>query len=421
MISVLAALVLTATPPWATGQSRGEDLEISLVTFGPGDTLTEWWGHTALVVEDKAQREARLYNYGMFGFSTGFVHKFVQGRLEFWVEDTPYVVPTYRLYQSLNRSVRIQVLNLTPEQAVVLAQSLATNVLPENREYLYQHYTDNCSTRPRDLIDRAFGGQMLEASKQPGRMTIRHHTRRYSQVSPPMMLVLDYLQNDELDRPNTLKEEAFLPDELERQLDALQVTRADGSVVPAVAKKSTWFEAKREPTPQSAPSWTVWLVLVGGGVGLLALALGHLGRGGQRFPRVLLGLLHVLLGLTLGVFGLFLFLVGLFTDHTVAHRNENLFLVNPLHLALLPLGVMVIFGSESARNGLRRIWGLAAALSVLGVVLKVLPPFDQNNWNLIALFVPMNLAFALLWVLDERVRNDTGLRFDLKRKPMVKI
>ena len=47
--------------------------------------------------------------------------------------------------------------DLTPEEAMHVAKSLGTNVLPENRMYRYHHYNDNCSTRPRDIIDAAIG------------------------------------------------------------------------------------------------------------------------------------------------------------------------------------------------------------------------------------------------------------------------
>ncbi|MBL8956489.1 MAG: DUF4105 domain-containing protein, partial [Myxococcaceae bacterium] len=148
-LAALCGALLTVGPaPWAPGgASRPEDLVISVATFGPGDDLPSWWGHTALVVEDRRLNHARLYNYGMFDFSTGFVHKFVQGRLEFWVGEAS-VIGTYEMYKSLDRDVRIQYLDLTPEQAQIAAQALANNVLPENREYLYHHYNDNCSTRP---------------------------------------------------------------------------------------------------------------------------------------------------------------------------------------------------------------------------------------------------------------------------------
>lgn len=405
-LTLAAALTTGQLPPWMTGQSQPSDLAVSLVTFSPGDTLTEWWGHTALVVEDRRLNQARLYNFGMFSFSEGFVHRFVQGRLEFWVADDS-VGGTYGLYRYLNRDVRIQELNLLPEQALSIAKALGTHVLPENRTYLYQHYNDNCSTRPRDLIDAAVGGQLKAATNVPARMSLREHTRRYSMVNPPMSLVLDYLQNDELDGPITQQNEAFLPDELERQVQALIVTRPDGTKVPLVKRQWNWFTAVgRAPVPEKAPNWIPWLLLLGVAVAGVGHALGWAAREDKTLPRVLLGLVHVVLGLGLGAFGIFLFLVGLFTDHTVAHHNENLFLVNPITFALLPLGVMLIFNSERARNGLFYTWAALAALSLLGVVVKVLPMFDQQNWNLIALFLPINVGYAALFWLDWRLRED---------------
>lgn len=407
-LTLAAAISTGQLPPWMTGQSQPQDLAVSLVTFGPGDTLTEWWGHTALVVEDKRLNHARLYNFGMFSFSEGFVHRFVQGRLEFWVADDS-VGGTFNLYRHLNRDVRIQELDLSPEQALAIAKALGTHVLPENRTYLYHHYNDNCSTRPRDILDAAIGGQLKAATSVPARMTLRQHTMRYSMVNPPMSLVLDYLQNDELDGPITQQNEAYLPDELERQVQALVVTKADGTKGPLVKKQWTWFKANRPSVPETPPNWIPRLLLLGVAVAGLGHALGSWARNGKRLPRVLLGLLNALFGLGLGAFGIFLFIVGIFTNHTVAHRNENLFLVNPITFALLPLGIMLIAGAKQAKSGLFWTWSALGALSLLGVVVKVLPMFDQQNWNLIALFLPINVGFAAMFFLDWRLREDAPI------------
>lgn len=378
---------------WAPGgPSRPEDLVVSVVTFGPGDDLPSWWGHTALVVEDTRLGHARLYNYGMFDFSTGFVHKFVQGRLEFWVGEAS-VAGTYAMYKDLDRDVRVQQLAFTPEQAAQAAQALAINVTPEHREYLYHHYNDNCSTRPRDIIDAAFGGALKRATSVKSRMSLREHTRRYSSVFPPMSLVLDYLQNDELDRPITQQEESFLPDELERQLDALTV---DGH--PAVKQKIMVYRAKhRAPVPENPPYWNVWLLIVSlaSGAGVFALR-----RSAGKWARVALGVVLGLEGLVWGSLGVFLFVVGLWTNHQVAHRNENLFLINPITFSLLVLGPMLAFGSARAVRALRWVSAALGGLAVLGVVAKVLPMFDQQNWNLICLVLPLSVATAVaFWKL----------------------
>jgi hypothetical protein len=255
------------------------------------------------------------------------------------------------------------------------------------------------------LIDRALGGQLLKATSAPARMSLRKQTRRYSYVSAPMSLVLDYLQNDELDRPITEREEAFLPDELERQLDLLKVVGPDGALQPAVARKSFYFEAKTGPkVPAVPPEWTLQLLLVGAAIGGVGFALTRWNaRGGTTLPRVAWGGFNALIGLVWGSLGVFLFVVGLFTNHTVAHRNENLFLINPITFAALPLGVMMIFGSARAHTGLRWIWSALAVTAVLGLLAKVLPMFDQQNWNLIALVLPVSVAMAAsTWLAHRR-------------------
>jgi hypothetical protein len=398
---VALAMLQAGGPPWLTGESRPEDLKIWMVTFGPGDTVPEWWGHTALAVQDTAKNQGRLYNYGMFSFDEGFLARFVQGRLEFWVADDG-IAPTFLFYRQLGRDVRIQELDLTPEQAQTVARTLANNVLPQNRNYLYDHYRDNCSTRPRDIIDGAVGGQLGAATAGPARFTFRELTRKYSRVNPPMSFLLDFMQNDRLDKPMAQRGEAFLPDELERQVQALQLKGPDGASHPAVKRQWDWFKSKRAPVPDQPPQWIPWLLLMGLATAGTVLGLGHWAAQGARLPRVLLGVELSLLSLTLGLLGTTLALAGLFTDQLVTHHNENLFLANPADLIALPASVLFAFGARRGRPTLRWMWALLGGTSVLGIGLKVLPWFDQQNWNCIALVAPINWGVAALFWLEHR-------------------
>jgi hypothetical protein len=405
---VVALTAAQSLPPWMTGQSQPQDLAITLVTFSPGDSLVEWWGHTSFVIEDKRLNHARLYNFGMFGpkegDTVGFVKDFAKGRLIFWVADDS-VNGTFNFYKAqLKRDVRLQELDLEPDEAMAVAKSLGTNVLPENRFYRYHHYNDNCSTRPRDIIDAAIGGQLKAATSGTSRTTLRQHTLRYSMVNPPMSLVLDYLQADSLDKPITGLQDAYLPDELELQLQSLQVKRVDGSTRPLVKKQWNWFKSDRKPPPAVAPNWIFWEFLVGVILAGLAHALGHWGRDGKKLPRVLLGLYTTIIGFVLGVLGLALGFLMTFTDHDVTFGNENIFQANPLTFALVPLGVMLAWGAKRAAKWNRALWTVLAALSVLGVLIKVLPSADQANGNILAILVPLNVGFAALWWLDARYK-----------------
>jgi hypothetical protein len=63
---------------------------------------------------------------------------------------------------------------------------------------------------------------------------------------------------------------------------------------------------------------------------------------------------------------------------------------------------MLMWGAKRAKPLLKWTWTVLAATSVLGVLVKVLPVFNQDNWNLIALALPVNVAFAAVFWLDER-------------------
>jgi hypothetical protein len=122
--------------------------------------------------------------------------------------------------------------------------------------------------------------------------------------------------------------------------------------------------------------------------------LGRAAQAQKAWARRLLGLLNASLGLVWGTFGLFLTLVWLFTDHEVAHHNENLFLINAVHLGAVPYGIKLFRGKATAWNGLFWTWAIVLGTSVLGLALKVLPWFYQNNWTIVALALPVNLALA---------------------------
>lgn len=410
---LIASTSAQALPPWMTGESQAADLQISLVTFSPGDSLVEWWGHTAFVVEDRRLNRGLVYNFGMFGPRTpgddvGFVKDFIKGRLIFWVAHER-IDWTFNFYKdALKRDVRIQELDLDPAEALQIAKRLGTHVLPDNMYYRYHHYDDNCSTRPRDIIDEAIGGQLKAATSAPSAMTFRQHTLRYSRVNPPMSLVLDYLQGPAIDRPITGLGDAYLPDELEAQVQKLEVKRADGSVRPLVRKQWKWFDSARPPPPATPPNWIPYELLIGLFFGALAHALGHWGRDGKKAARVLLGLYTALLGLLLGVLGLALFFLRFFTDHDVTFGNWNLLQASPVHFALLPLGLMLAFGSQRGPRGNRLTWWVCAALSVLGLL--VLPFTSQANGNILAILVPLNVGFASMWFLAQKYEREKAAK-----------
>ena len=384
--------------PWAKdGPSRPEDLSISLVTFGPGDDVPSWFGHSALGVEDARLGVKRLYNYGMFTFDSLMVLRFIKGRLDFWVGPSPYE-GTLRAYASHDRDVRIQVLELTPERAAEIAQFLEWNILPEHRGYLYDHYRDNCSTRLRDIVDKASAGALkAHAQATPSRMSLRDHTRRHA-VWPILDFGMMFAMASPVDSPITIWDEMFLPAELERQLAALRVKGEDGQERSLVRSTSVFHQAQHRPaTPEAPATLWPWLLLIGASLGALAWALAwRHARGPTRATRVVVGLYAAALGLAFGGAGALLLMMWTLSDHVISYRNENLLWTNPLMLAALWFGLSVARGKHRrARARLARLWMFGAASAALGLALKALPWFNQDNWMTVALMAPLHVGLFL--------------------------
>lgn len=405
LLTLWAPSAAASEPPWVTGDSRPEDIQIKVVIFSPGDDVPSWFGHIALVVEDVRFDHRRLYNYGMFSFDRAMLAKFAMGRLWFWVGEG-LVYRTFETYKAEGRDVRLLTLNLPDEQRMDLARHLAWNVRPENRDYLYHHYQDNCSTRIRDLLDKAVGGQLHAATDKVSDQTLRDHTRRHAAHNPPMEMLLMFLMNDSIDQPITRWDEMFLPGELEDVVRDFTYEGPDGGRVPLVSNVEDYYRSGRPEVPDRAP--THWPGALGMGVllGGLALVLGRQYFAATRAQkpraarawRVLFGLYHALIGLVIGVPGLALAIMAMGTDHTVTYHNETLFLANPLTFLILPLGLMLVFGSARAARWLRPLWMLLTAAAVLLLPLKFLPAFDQNIVLPAVFILPILVGFCAAWM-----------------------
>jgi len=381
--------------PWAEGgPSQAADIKVSLVTFGVGDSIPEWFGHTAVLVEDQRLQISRIFNYGMFDFGPDMLPKFLMGRLEFWVgEDAP--AQTFAFYErQLNREIHLQELNLTNEKRLQLARALSKNALPENRRYLYHHYDNNCATRVRDLIDESVDGQLRKASQAKARLNLRQHTRLRFQKNPYVNEVLIFWMNKEIDRPIRRWEEMFLPSELESQVQAFSYRDPSGALVPMVKAETTLYKAKgRSPLPKEASTTWPFMLLVGSLAAALSLfLLRRFWRTQRKRDRVLIGLWQMFLGLSLGTPALVLAFFWIFTEHTVTHANENLFLANPLTFLLFPLSFGVLFGWRWAQVATRFAWMLLAISALIYLPLMMVPSFQQFNLDTLVFFLPLNLA-----------------------------
>ena len=394
--AALAAAPLAAQPV-AQPSAADTTLRIVLLTMGPGDQVWEKFGHNALWVHDPVAGTDKAYNYGMFDFrQENFILNFARGRMQYWMEGIDAYL-TLDHYQRYNRSVWTQELNLTPQQAREVKALLESNERPENRFYRYDYYRDNCSTRLRDILNLVLRNGLKQATaSRPSETTYRWHTRRLvgdGAANVPIYSAIDIGLGPAADRPISRWDEMFLPMKLRDEVAAFRVPDATGRMVPLVARQHTVFAATRPPEPAGPPRWLIGYLVAGFALAAVigGLTLATRKSGAARFGFALVTSLWLLFA---GTGGLILLGLWMVTDHEIAYRNENLFQLSPLALPLVLLIPALGYGARWAGRWAARLAFAAAALSLLGFVLQILPWFDQGNGDLIALALPVNLAIA---------------------------
>ena len=378
MVGWALALVLLLFAGFASAAPR-----IGVMTMQPGEIFWERFGHDAIVVQDPETGLALSYNYGFFDpTEPGFLGRFIRGEMEYMPVALP-LEQDLEVYRQEGRGVSIQWLDLSDAQATSLAESLAVAAQPENARYRYDYFTENCSTKVRDALDAALGGQLHHqiAGRSRGN-TYRSEAVRLASPAPWMWLGFDIGLSRHADQQLSRWEEAFVPMRLADSLG--EVHLADGR--PLVRGTEQLLPHRLPPEPPETPRpWWPWLL-----AGLVAAAaILLLARWRPRLLAAVAGVFW-LLG---GVLGLLMLFLWFGTEHRFAWANENLLLFDPLALGLLP-GAWRRMAGRDPGAWFRRLLLVVAMVAVGALLLKWVLLFSQVNEVWIALLLPVHLA---LW------------------------
>ncbi len=390
LLLALAALTIVMPAHAGVANAPGANLEVSLITYGPGETYWERFGHDAIELRDVSSGEAVNFNYGVFDFDErGFLLNFARGRMRYLMDAAPSALDE-SLYVHDKRSVTRQRLAVNADQAAALRDFLLWNLRPENAAYPYDYYADNCTTRVRDALNAALGGVLrAQLTARPGDMTFRQQTARLMSAQPWLMLGLDLGLGPYADQPLSAWRESFLPGTLQTQLRNAHITDSAGHVQPLVSSEQLVAPNQLDVPPDNAPDLRLPLALAGlVFAGLLVLSA-------RAWPpaHIALGTLYLLAA---GFVGLLLLALWTLTTHHSAWANANLLLFNPLAWLLLP----TLWRTRRGLRASRFIDGVIALqlLAALGaVLLHLLPGTVQQNqpWLLFALPVWIALAWTL--------------------------
>jgi hypothetical protein len=362
---------------------------IALLTMGPGDDFVTKFGHDALVVAYPGQ-PARVYNFGMYTRESITITRVLSGHLRYWLAVAPYA-DTITGYRTQNRSLSSQELLLDPAAARALAAALAENARPENASYRYDYALDNCTTRVRDVLDRATGGALRRTlAGAPVEATYREHALRLTAGDPLLSLLFDLGLGAPADRPLSGWDDAYLPDRLAAAVRRVKLTTY-GVERPLVQRETVLFQAARPPVRERAPSRWGWLLGSGVLLGGVLLASARSQRRGVQSAGAAIAALS---SFGVGVLGLVLTALLLTQVHAVVRPNVNVLFCSPLALCFVPALVRVALGRTLATRRAER-WALAAsAIAVVGALATFL--VGQRSAHLALLFVPYWFG---LWAL----------------------
>jgi hypothetical protein len=327
-MKILASiLLLVSTNLFAQKFALSDEAEISVITCGPlQKELYTAFGHSAFRVRDPARQFDVAYNYGMFDFDQpNFYLNFARGYLYYRLGTQNFRDFVYP-YMYYNRSVREQVLNLSSEQKQAIFDYLQVNALPENQQYRYDYFYDNCATKIRDVVVEALGKDAVkfDGSYITTDYTIRELTDLYLQKQPWGDLGIDICLGLPMDKTATPYEYMFLPDYIEAGFDHASV-RGGEEMVPIVRNKNVIYAARDEGQETGGLPHPLYIFSA---ITVIAITLSVL----DLRRRKLSTWFDVLLFGCAGAVGLLLFFLWFFTDHKAAARNMNLLWAFPAHL-----------------------------------------------------------------------------------------
>lgn len=290
--------------------------KVSVLTGGAGNELYTAFGHSAFRIYDPVIKIDKVYNYGTFDTSQPhFYLNFVKGKMTY-VLSTVSFNSFLREYQYFGRSVKMQLLNLSPLEINRLYQFLETNALPKNRAYQYDFFYENCATKIESVLKTVlkdkvhFNNSHIISSKTHRQLLTDYTRKKFLWAGFGMDLVLGTSN----DKKVTKDEYKFLPDYLFKALKNATIVRG-GKQIPLVAKTYDILPEKSKKTNFFFTPTIVFLIL-----SFLIVFISYKDAQKKKQSKWL----DVVLHFSTGVSGVIILLLWLGTNHTTTYSNCNI-------------------------------------------------------------------------------------------------
>jgi hypothetical protein len=326
-IAVICLFLIGITPAKSAEESM-DSVEVGLLTCSPHQLIYGYFGHTAIRFHDLKNGDDWTFNYGIFNMRIPFfIPRFVLGLTDYEMGVMPFDV-FCKEYSHFGSSVTEQILNLTGEEKQDLYNALAENYRPENREYRYNYFYDNCTTRARDMIERCIMGKIQYNEDHINKTTYRNLVHDCTMIHPWASFGIDLALGVNSDREIGRAKQEFLPARLMQDFSSAVIIDANGKTRPLIMDTRIDIKPGVQVVKSEFPLTPIEVSVI---ILIITIFISVYEYYKKRQMWVYDGILMLIDGLA-GLLITFL----LFSEHPTTTINFIFLILNPLPLVFLP-------------------------------------------------------------------------------------
>ena len=371
-----------------TGKSLAQQdschLQVSLLTVTPGEELYSTFGHSALRVHDTVTNQDIVYNYGTFNFDDpDFYMKFVRGKLLYYLSTDDYDSFVAETSEE-KRGITEQYLNLTCDQKRNVIMLLEANMMAQNRFYKYDFLFDNCTTRLRDLVEKASDSTVHFGKVLQTKSTFRDLIHEYLNRGDEQWskLGIDILLGSRTDAVATPYQVMFLPDYLMKTFDSSTISSR-----PLVSEKEVVL---RQPYGVQTKNNLVHPFFI---FCCLFVLIAFLSFSHSKSVQKILASFDGFLFFITGLLGLLILFMWFGTDHIMCRDNYNL-------LWAWPTNIVAAFYIHSKKSWAKKYFILYSLFTFFLIIFWRLVP-QHLNIDLIPI-IAILIFRSLIFIFREK-------------------
>ena len=377
---LITLLILTASFSVNAQLQLTIESEISILTIGPGTSLNDAFGHNAIRIKDPVYKFDIVFDYGRYDFETeNFYLKFAQGKLDYQISQSKFE-KFFRYYQYNNRSVKEQILNLNTKQKTAFYNLLKENIKPENKNYPYDFFYNNCATKIKDDIENILDYQVVYTpSPTFKQFSFRNLIRSDLNQNSWGSLGIDIALGSKIDQIASVEEHMFLPKYLYQLLENARL-ESDASRLVSASKILHPSDAIVEDNFFNSPLFVLGILAL---IMLLITYNDYKNNSRSKW-------LDISLFVITGCIGVLLLLLWFATDHQTTAYNYNLLWACALNILFIPS----VCKPKLNNRGLSYLKFLVLLLSLMG--LHWITGVQSFAIGLIPLLIAMGIRYLFL-------------------------